>query len=128
MAAFDYTDFYILDPYYRKFDSTELVEDDIVRNIIQKYLLIIYTNKGDVMGDQNFGGNLLEVLYETKVNSESVKEIIAAQMTTYIPELTNTPYDLQVIFEQDPENYQDIMFISFSISEYEVVNQVGTFS
>lgn len=128
MAALDYTDFYILDSSDTKFQSTELIEDDLVRNIVQKYQMIIFTNSEDVMGDTNFGGNLLEILYETKVSDRDVKAALLQQITTYIPEIVGTPYELNIVFEQDPANYQDVMFIFFTISEYEVVNQIGRFS
>jgi hypothetical protein len=45
----------------------------------------------------------------------------------YIPEISQTPYNLQVVFEQDQENFQEIMFISFTLDEYEIVNQIGTY-
>jgi|688.fasta_scaffold1260082_1 hypothetical protein len=128
MASFDYTDFYILDSTDTKFQSAELIEDDIIRNIIQKYQMIIFTTKNDVLGNLEFGGDLLELLYETKISAKAVEESLNSQLSSYIPEINDTPYKLTVAFEQDPVNYQDVMFIFFSISEYEVVNQIGRFS
>ena len=89
--------------------------------------MIIYTNSDEVMGDINFGGNLVEILYETRVSGDDVRQVLNSQITTYIPEIVGTPYELTVAFEQDPGNYQDIMFIFFTISEFEVVNQIGRF-
>jgi hypothetical protein len=127
MAAFDYTDFYILDSSFNKFNDTELIEDDLIRLIIQKYQVLVYTNQGDVLGDLNLGTNLLELLYETKLAAGPIQEQINQQINAYIPEISSTPYDLQVVFEQDPENFQEIMFISFKLDEFEIVNQIGTF-
>lgn len=127
MAAFDYTDFYILDSSFNKFNDTELIEDDLIRLIIQKYQILVYTNQGDVLGDLNLGTNLLELLYETKLAAGPIQEQINQQINAYIPEISSTPYDLQVVFEQDPENFQEIMFISFKLDEFEIVNQIGTF-
>lgn len=127
MAAVDYIDFYILDPNYVKFNDTELVEDDLIRLIIQKYQILIYTANGDVMGDYNLGTNLVELLFETKLSAESIQELLDAQIKTYIPELVGTPYKLMVQFEQDPFNYQDIMFISLELDEFRIVNQIGNY-
>jgi hypothetical protein len=127
MAAFDYTDFYILDPSFNKFNDTELIEDDLIRLIIQKYQVLVYTNKGDVLGDVNIGTNLLELLYQTKLSSGPTQEKINQQIVSYIPEISQTPYELQVVFEQDPENFQEIMLISFKLDEFEIVNQIGTY-
>lgn len=127
MAAFDYTDFYILDSSFNKFNDTELIEDDLIRLIIQKYQVLVFTNKGDVLGDVNLGTDLLELLYETKLSSGPIQEKIDQQINAYIPEISSTPYDLRVVFEQDPENFQEIMFISFKLDEFEIVNQIGAF-
>jgi hypothetical protein len=127
MAAFDYTDFYILDSSFNKFNDTELIEDDLIRLIIQKYQVLVFTNKGDVLGDVNLGTDLLELLYETKLSAGPIQEKIDQQINAYIPEISSTPYDLRVVFEQDPENFQEIMFISFKLDEFEIVNQIGTF-
>jgi hypothetical protein len=127
MAAIDYTDFYILDANNNKFLDTELIEDDLVRIIIQKYQVLVYTSQGDVLGENGLGTNLVELLYQTKLSSESVEEVIRGQISTYIPELSGTPYKLTVIFEQDPENYQDIMTIGFIIDEFEIINTIGSF-
>ena len=127
MAAFDYTDFYILDSSFNKFNDTELIEDDLIRLIIQKYQVLVFTNKGDVLGDVNLGTDLLELLYETKLSAGPIQEKIDQQINAYIPEISSTPYDLRVVFEQDPENFQEIMFISFKLDEFEIVNQIGAF-
>jgi hypothetical protein len=127
MASYDYTDFYIIDSSFNKFNDTELIEDDLIRIIIQKYQVLVYTTKGDVMGDLNVGTDLPELLFQTKLSSQSVQDIITEQIFTYIPEITQTPYELTVEFEQDPENYQEIMIINFKIDEFQIVNQIGSF-
>lgn len=127
MASYDYTDFYIIDPNYNKFNDVELIEDDIIRIIIQKYQVLVYTTKGDVLGDTRLGTNLPELLFQTRLSASSVEDVINEQIVSYIPEIVQTPYELKVVFEQDPENYQEIMLISFKIDEFEIVNQIGSF-
>ena len=123
--AIDFTDFYIIysdDPSYV---SGEIIEDEVVNVIVQKYKMILFTNKGDVLGDPDFGSNLEELLFETKVSESYVTNIINGQINTYIEELSNTNYTLNVIFVQDPENYQDIMFINLKFADYDIYAQVG---
>ena len=127
MAAVDYIDFYILDPNYVKFNDAELVEDNLIRLIIQKYQVLIFTSNGDVMGDFNLGTNLVELLFETRLSGESVQQLLDSQIRTYIPEIVETPYKLIVEFQQDPFNYQDVMFISLEIDEFRIINQIGNF-
>ena len=121
----NFIDFYIKNPNEPKFNSTYIIEDDIINVIIQKYKLVIFTNKGDVLGDPNFGADIELLLFETKVSEIFVKDTITEQINTYIPELTNMNYNLEILFSQDTENYQDIMYIYFKIADYEVYAQFG---
>ena len=59
----DFIDFYIKNINEPKFNDTLIVEDDIINVIIQKYKLIIFTNKGDVLGDPNFGADIELLLF-----------------------------------------------------------------
>jgi len=123
--AFDFSDFYIKYQGVPKYNSSELVEDDIVRVIIQKYELILFTIKGEVLGDPEFGANLDELLYETSVSEEYVRNIIVDQINDYVPEMMGTSFDIKVVFVQDPENYQDMMFINLTIADYDIITQIG---
>lgn len=121
----DYVDFYIVGPDDPTYNDTYLVEDDIINVIIQKYKSIIFTNKGDVLGDPNFGGDIELLLYETKVSEDYVTKTIIEQINQYIPELVNMNYSLQVAFAQDATTFQDVMFIYFNIADYDVYAQFG---
>lgn len=120
MANFNFIDFYIRYPGHPDYIPLELIEDDVVKVIIQKYEMILFTNKGEVLGEPNFGGNLTELLHETKLSSESVQGELMAQIADYIPEIDNMSYELVVNFYDDPENYQEYMEINFTINGYEV--------
>jgi hypothetical protein len=128
MAAVDFTDFYILYKDHPRYVPKELIEDEVVNVIIQKYEMILFTNKGEVMGDPEFGANLLELLYQTKVSESYVISTIDEQIAKYVPELANSNYTLNVVFVQDPENYQDIMFVNLKIADYSIYAQIGKFS
>ena len=120
MPTFNFSDFYISYPGHPRFTEKELIEDEVVRVIVQKYEMIVFTNKGEVFGDPNFGADLPKLLFETKVSAKVVENDIRDQISEYIPEIRNMSYELSVSFYQDPENYQDVMEVFFQISELEV--------
>jgi hypothetical protein len=122
---FDYTDFYITNTNEPTFNKYQIVEDDIISVIIQKYKLILFTNKGEVMGDPNFGGDLEYFLFQTKVSNDYVKNNLINQINNYIPELTNMNYYIDLVFTQDPYNYYDTMYIYFKLADYLVYAQFG---
>jgi phage baseplate assembly protein W len=123
--AFDFSDFYIQYEGIPKYNSADLVEDDLIRVIIQKYQLILFTIKGEILGDPDFGANLDELLFETTVSEAFVRDIIQDQLQTYVPEIMGTSFDIKVVFVQDPENYQDMMFINLTIADYDIITQIG---
>jgi phage baseplate assembly protein W len=120
MAEFDFKDFYIGYEGHPRFTINKIITDDIIRVIVQKYEMILFTNKGELFGDPNFGADLTKLLFETKISAQAVKSIIVSQINTYITELQNTSYTLEVTFQQDPENYQDVMLVDFTLSDYEI--------
>jgi hypothetical protein len=123
--AFDFTDFYILYEGVPFYTPVDLIEDDVIKVIIQKYQLIIFTIKGEVLGQPDFGANLDELLFETNVSESTVKEIILEQLSLFCTEIYSTNFDVNIVFVQDPENYQDMMFINLTINEYDIINQIG---
>jgi hypothetical protein len=82
--------------------------------------MLIFTNKGELLGDPNFGADLERLLYETKISAPAVRSIIIDQINEYIPELKDVNYQLDVTFEEDPERYQDVMVVEFKLADYEV--------
>lgn len=115
-----FKDHYIGYPGHPKFVVNKLIEDEPIRVIVQKYEMIIFTNKGDVLGDPDFGCDLVKILFETRISAMSVKNIIIDQINKYISEISSTNYKLDVKFVEHPEKYQEILVIEFQIADYEV--------
>jgi hypothetical protein len=128
MPAPDFTDFYILYEGHPKYVPNEIIEDEVVSVIIQKLEMILFSIKGDILGQPDLGANLLELLYETKVSDSVVKKEIQDQIALFIPELQQSTYTISVVFAQDPVNFQDIMFINIKFGETDVYAQIGNFT
>jgi hypothetical protein len=125
MATFDFTDFYVLYRGHPKYTEGAINESEILNVMVQKYEVMLFTNQGEVLGEPDFGANLLDLLYQTKVSSEFVKSRINEQIQRYIPELSRTNYTLNVIFVQDPERFQEIMFVNLKFADVDVYAQIG---
>ena len=120
MADFNFVDFYISYDGNPNFRNFELIEDDILRVIIQKWEMIIFTEKGEVFGEPNLGADLSHYLHETKLSAESIKESLNDQISYFIPELDGIDYMLEVEILEDPESYQEYMEINFVIKDIEL--------
>lgn len=125
MSNYNFIDFYISYPGHPKFRQLELIEDDVIRVVVQKYEMLIFTNKGDVLGEPNFGANLTQLLHETRLSSESIEGELRAQIADYIPEIDSIGYQLSVEFYDDTERFQEYMVINFVIKDYEVYATVN---
>lgn len=120
MANFNFVDFYIGYKGHPRFTSPKFIEDETVRVIIQKYEMLLFTNKGELLGELDFGCDLPILLHETLLSAASIESDIRTQISKYIPELDNINYELTVEINEDPENFQEYMYIFFTISELEV--------
>jgi hypothetical protein len=120
----NFIDFYIGYKGHPRFESPKFIEDDVIRVIVQKYEMIIFTNKGDLLGDPNFGADLPALLNETRLSAESIEYDIRAQIADYIPEIDDIPYILQVGIYEDPERHIEYMEILFQVSDVEVFAKV----
>jgi hypothetical protein len=124
MESRNFIDFYIGYPGHPSFKNLELIEDDVIRVIVQKYEVIIFTNKGEVLGDPNFGADLYLLLHETRISAEAVESEINAQVLKYIPEIQEVEYAIDVEFFEDQENFQEIMVVDFQLAGYQVTATV----
>ena len=87
--------------------------------------MIIFTIKGDVLGDPNFGASLEELLNTTLLSGIAVEESIKSQIDTYIPELEGRKYKLRVEFIEDPTDFRELMVVYFELADYEVLSIFG---
>lgn len=122
--SINFTDFYIKYEGHPNFNDKELIEDEVIKVVIQKYEMILFTNKGELFCDSNFGGDLSILLHETKLSANSIEAELKSQISTYITELNDIDYSLKVEFYEDGERYQEIMVIGFKIKDYEVYARV----
>lgn len=120
MAEFSFKDHYIGYKGHPRFIINKIIEDDVIRVIIQKYEMLLFTNKGELLGFPDFGCDLPILLHQTKVSSDGVLKVILGQIATYIPELEAGSFTITAEFFQDPENYQDVLQINFTLASYEV--------
>jgi len=123
--AFDFSDFYIEYPGHPRFNDTQIIEDDVIRVIIQKWEMILFTNKGELFCEPNFGGDLPRYLHETKLSAETIEGELRGQISDYINELESITYTLKVSFYDDPERYQEWMEVYFQVADYDVYANIG---
>jgi hypothetical protein len=118
MPTANIKDFNIRGIEHPKYNSNRILEDRPIEFIVQKLENILFTNKGDVLGDPNFGANLEYYLWSTNVPSSKIQREIENQINIYLDELNRYDYDFNVeLFEG---TIRDILFVNFRIRDVEV--------
>ena len=118
MALRDVKDLVIRYPGHPKYQPDRIIEDDEVEVIVQKLEMILFTNKGEVLGNIDIGANLEYYLWQTRVTTGNLKNKVAEQIATYIPELIAIGYSFDVqLFEG---TLRDILYLNFVIKGYNI--------
>ncbi len=118
MPQADIRDFNIRGKGHPKYSSTRVIEDRTIEFVVQKLENLLFTNKGDLLGDPDFGANLEYYLWTTNVPVAKIEAEIKNQITQYIPELNQMQYTLSVeIYEG---TVRDILQLNFKIKDTKV--------
>jgi hypothetical protein len=64
-------------------------------NVIQKIRMILLTDKGDVLGDPDFGCSLFQYIFELNLSVSEVNQEISRQIERYINE-DSREFDIKV--------------------------------
>jgi phage baseplate assembly protein W len=115
MSNANITDFNIRYPGHPKYNVSRIVEDRTMEFLLQKVEMILYTNQGDLLSDPNFGCNIEYYLWSIDAPVEKIQSVIQEQINTYIPELNQLQYNLNVEVQVYQGTLRDILYININI-------------
>lgn len=114
----DVRDFYIKWIGHPKYNENEIIIEEEIQLIINKIEMVLFTNKGEFIGDVDFGCDLPKYLWDTYVSAEFIKGVIQTQYNKYIPELTNYRSTLEVYIQEG--TLQDILVVNTTINNFKL--------
>lgn len=118
MPTANIRDFNIRGKEHPKYNSKRILEDRPIEFVVQKLENILFTNKGDVLGDPDFGANLEFYLWSTNVPASKIEREIENQINTYLDELNEYDYEFNV--ELYEGTIRDILYVNFRIRDVDV--------
>lgn len=68
-------------------NKIEITED--LEYLLIQLEMILFTRRGDVLGDDNFGASLDDLIFSTNLSGAAIENIVREQIRSYIP-LANT--------------------------------------
>lgn len=93
------------------FNGTEVQTKDEVKQLLTQIETILFTNKGEVLGDADFGCSLNDMLYELNANEGVLRSEIESQISRYCPLSSKYKVKTDIVFvrgEIRDEAYIDI--------------------
>lgn len=97
------------DPNYR---NDQMESDEEIQMMLTQIETLIFTNKGDVMGDPEFGLNLEDYVYSFMYNDDMLKGVVGNAISRYVPLSTKYPVNVDVLYTAESDRnavYIDII-------------------
>jgi len=98
------------DPYY---NYNVLETNDPLEVLLTKIRMIIFTNRGEVLGYPDLGLDLEMLLFELDFNAYQIQNDLYTQIGKYCPDSTN--YNINVEVNLVPGTVRDIAYIDIYI-------------
>lgn len=80
-------DIYIRPEDQQNYQPDKLETSSDKEMILQNIEIVLFTNKGEIYGDPNFGADLKRKLWQTRASVRSIEADIKYQLNTYVPEI-----------------------------------------
>jgi hypothetical protein len=95
------------------FNIEKLQQDSDISMLLTQIETILFTRKGSVLGNPDFGANLEDYVYELRYNDYLIKKVINDQIQKYVPLAQKYPVDIQVDFAE--ESNRHLMFLDITV-------------
>lgn len=106
-------EFYVKDIGEPRYQSDKLQQDEELTMLLTQIETILFTRKGEVLGDENFGANLEDYVYALSYNDFMIKKTIKDQLKLYVP--LAKKYNVQVEAEFTHESDRHVMFVDIVV-------------
>lgn len=96
------------------YDSTKIDEQDSLRVLLQKIKMIMFTRKGEVLGEPNFGLSLEDLLFEFGFSANELRKTFDQQLASYVTEANDFELRLDINFV--PGTVRDLAYIDIYVN------------
>lgn len=102
-----------------KFDSGQMEVDDEITELLIQLETLLFTSKGSVLGDPDFGLNLDDYVYSFRYNDKMLVKVVSEAINIYIP--LSKKYSVEVTVDFTDEVDRHLVFISIVVdAKYQV--------
>lgn len=98
-------EFYVKEIGEPNFNPDKLQQDAELSMLMTQIETMLFTRKGDVLGDLNFGASLEDYVYELRYNDFQLKRVINEQLNTYVPLAQKYNVELEIDYAEEVDRH-----------------------
>lgn len=91
----------------------KLQQDEELSMLLTQIETILFTRRGSVLGQPDFGANLEDYVYELQYNEYLIKRAIDEQLNKYVPLSKKYPVSISVDFTEELNRH--VMFLDIRV-------------
>lgn len=112
-------EFYVRSLTDPNFKPNKLQQDDDISLLLTQLETILFTTRGSVLSDLDFGCNLESYVYELRYNDYLIKNAINAQINKYVPLAKKYPVTVDVDITTEVDRH--VLFVDVRVdSKYQI--------
>ena len=115
----DISSLYIRYNGHPRYTEGAIITDNYVDSIFNRMEMILFTNKGEVISDLDFGANVTDYLWNTFTSADFLKEQIYNQFDKYLLDINRNNYVLDVFIYEG--SFRDICVIKITVNDNELL-------
>jgi hypothetical protein len=105
---------YIINQLETGFEPAKIDEQDSLKVLLQKIKMIMFTRKGEILGDPNFGLSLEDLLFEFGFSASELRKTFDQQIASYVTEANDFELRLDINFV--PGTVRDLAYIDIYVN------------
>lgn len=110
-------DFYFREPGDPRFREDQLEVSDDLESTLQQIQMTIFTNKGEVLGEPDFGVDLEKYLFEFDIDPFNVALAASDQINKYVGETRKRRINVKPSLYSDEKGNRDILVLLIDVPE-----------
>ena len=102
-----------------KFSPDYMEISDKIEALLSKIRMLLYTNRGEVLGEPDLGMDLESYLFEPGLNESVLRDRFYAQLAKYVPE--HVDYSIDCSFDTQSDGFSNTAFMYILINNEKVL-------
>jgi hypothetical protein len=109
---------YFRDPTDSKYNISSLEVNSKLEAVLNKIRMILFTNRGDVLGYPELGMDLDDYIFNFKINENVLRDRFYSQIATYIPE---RDFKIDIDFSFETDGVKDFMYLYITVDRQRIL-------